>query len=121
VYLIDAAVPPTDPSGSSWDLFGGLPDPYVIVSIPDTGQSARSATIDNTLSPVWDAAVLLGVTAQSLTSGSGISYAMFDEDIGSPDDPIGNCSGVVATSDLDGQPHQACSGQLSLRVRFLPH
>lgn len=50
--LISATVPETDTDGSSWDVPGGLPDPYACVYLDDVKVGCTSESA-NTLSPYW--------------------------------------------------------------------
>src|SRR5262249_40312361 len=76
--------------GSSWDVPGGLPDPYVCLTINGSRKCTRPAP--HPLQPSWTSS-LPAPTAPPLQSGVGVEYR--DEDL-ADDDVI--CTGNQAIS-----------------------
>ena len=101
LVLVAASVPPLNASGSSWDAFSGLPDPYAkVVSTQGASKhEGQTPSLSDTPNPIWNAVVLSGVTAGELKSSVRID--MFDEDV-AVDDTIGGCSLVLTDAMFDG-------------------
>ncbi|MBL4683296.1 MAG: hypothetical protein JKY37_01810 [Nannocystaceae bacterium] len=76
--LLDGEVNPADPMGDAWDLFQGLPDPYVTINI--IGAPVESEFVDNTVFPVWDEVVAQDVTTVQLTAE--LTFTVWDSDFG---------------------------------------
>ena len=70
-----------DPSGSAWDFPGGLPDPFVCLTI--NGTRTCTSTAKDTLMPIWNETV----TGTAIALESGVIVEMWDEDV-SVNDPI---------------------------------
>jgi hypothetical protein len=88
VVVVNGEVAPKKPDDSSWDAFGGLPDPYVVAKVTDplTGDEFEGET-DNgsgTLNPEWNETVLMGITEGVLLNG--ITFEYWDDDLASDDE-----------------------------------
>lgn len=101
LVLVAAAVPSVNASGSAWDAFGGLPDPYakVVSTRGATKHEGQTPALSDTPNPIWNAVVLAGVTAGELKSSVRID--LFDDDV-ALDDTIGGCSLVLTDAQFDG-------------------
>ncbi|RLB45475.1 MAG: hypothetical protein DRJ42_29825 [Deltaproteobacteria bacterium] len=75
ITLVDGDFPPTNDEGDSWDIFSGLPDPTVAVSVDGAGH--RYACSDDTLEPAW-----LEDIDVMLERDSSLEFAFIDEDPG---------------------------------------
>jgi hypothetical protein len=82
VTLVSAQVPATKPDGSSWDPFGGLPDPLVDVELD--GVTYTSTVVSDTLAATWNA-VLCEVP---LHASSTVRVALWDYDPASSNDLV---------------------------------
>jgi hypothetical protein len=84
LVLISGSIPATKPDGKSWDPFNGLPDPFVRVQRIDglVRQNFESATIDNTLAPVWNEIAFGDLSARELLQ-SGYVWEAWDRDLSS--------------------------------------
>ena len=103
------------PSGDSWDGFGGLPDPYVCVTI--AGDRRCTSTVQDTLSPVWNASYP-PVTATALLGGVRVEY--WDEDV-SVSDPICGAGLIPVTEgDLRSGTWGAGCTSGNIEVRLAP-
>lgn len=108
VSVIEGVVPLTDADGDAWDSFGGLPDPYVTMSV--IGQSGETAAIDNELFPEWNELVLTAVNTVQIEGGLEISVvdsdSIFDETIGTcllnTADPVFDASSVISCETEEG-------------------
>lgn len=105
-----------DANGESWDAAGGLPDPFVCLTIGS--QRLCTSTVDDTQSPVWNE-TLHTATATALLAGIGAEY--FDEDA-TVDDPIcGSNTVPVTISNFEQERWGAGCAQgqftVTLRVR----
>ena len=69
-----------NPSGSTWDSAGGLPDPFVCLTINNDRRC--TSAIQNTTKPSWNAS-FPAATATALQSGITIEY--WDEDLSTHD------------------------------------
>lgn len=78
ITVIDGTVALTDPDGDAWDSFNGLPDPYVTMEV--VGTSGETTVFDNSIFPVWNELVLVGVNSTQLEGGLEISVV--DSDLG---------------------------------------
>ena len=90
ITITNGQVSEKDAGGSSWDVPGGLPDPYVCLTI--NGAKKCTSTRSDTLQPSWGYA-FPAATATALQSGVGVEY--MDEDL-ADDDVI--CTGNQAIS-----------------------
>lgn len=95
-----ARVAATKIGGSSWDSFGGDPDPFVNVYCPATSSSvtASTSTVDNSYTPTWTSGECT-MTAAALMS-AGFAFSVYDSDgvLGGADDLIAPKTTVVLTS-----------------------
>jgi hypothetical protein len=119
--IVSAEVPTTDESGGAWDVFGGAPDVYIIVTLGvNTAAEVedRTATIDNQFtlqySPPDGEVVLTNVPASKILDS--IRLQVKDEDVADDD---------LMISIIDNSPPEAVFGgglfQLSVdgfTVRF---
>jgi hypothetical protein len=91
--MVDAEIPPKNLS-IDWDADSSAPDPFVIVNV---GTTYQSAVRDNTYTPVWD--VDLAPSVSTATLMGGIAVEMEDEDI-AIHDAIGSCTYYVSEAEL---------------------
>lgn len=87
VLIVSGQLPETAPTGDNWDPLGGLPDPYIELTLGK--EVVRSATIDTTLDPLWNEVVLTARTTAELTEP--IEYVLYDDDSPLGPDPAGSC------------------------------
>lgn len=73
---IKVQLPTTDPGGSSWDLGGGAPDPYVKVTIDGTDITMTAFAND-----VFTA-MFAGPIDVQLIAGGRVTLTVFDDDVG---------------------------------------
>ena len=78
--MLSADVANLNADNLAWDTFGGLPDPYIILTATDfidtfRGQSAYDA---DTTSPVWGENVLTAVPAEALQAS--LTIRVMDSD-----------------------------------------
>ena len=124
-YAYSAVLPMTKPSGGSWDLFGGLPDPYVIVY--SSGTHAQTTALTDTTTPTWNQVTLKNVKASQYLSS--MSFNVWDQDLGfgDSDDLMGGCAMTVYQANFDGRlyywtcPQTATQGAVRITGRFLKH
>jgi hypothetical protein len=82
-----------DPGGAAWDFPGGLPDPFVCLTI--NGVHKCTSTANDTLMPVWNEQF----TGTAIALESGVVVEIWDEDV-STNDPI--CStGTVSVAEAN--------------------
>lgn len=117
VTVTSGTVAERDPSGAAWDLFGGLPDPFVCLSAGGNTKCTRA--IGDTLMPTWNE-WLLTVSPEALQAGLSVQY--WDADIDA-NDLI--CSEVFAIRQQDlarGSARLGCpsNGPDSFVVQFTP-
>jgi hypothetical protein len=151
VLVLDATLPPLTAAGYSWDLLGGLPDPYVVAAGCDAGTwdpafqagpdpacapRGTSTYYTDTLAPQWtNTTVLSALDARHLRL---VGFAIFDRDT-TTDDLIATCILEVRPTDaslaaftryqqiLDGATLEvSCDdatrhGVATLHVQLLPH
>jgi hypothetical protein len=120
-FVSSASLPPTTKRGFAWDLFGGLPDPY-LRAFSSEGASTHNGptpTLNDTLSPAWGVAPLRGIRASELISNTFID--IWDSDATS-DDLIGGCRIPISTANFDGRLYSYTCGATpdynELRVVF---
>jgi len=125
ILVIRGIVPVTDSSGDPWDSFGGLPDPYVEVTVrdPDTMMDTTDVTTtqDNTTTPVWNEAVLTGVAARDILEHFDLT--IFDDDI-IDSTTIGSClplHGGLFTGDPITVDCTIAGDPVSLSFRLRPN
>jgi hypothetical protein len=66
--------PSADSMGASWDEAGGLPDPYVELTI--NGTMYRTPTITDSAAPAWSYAT----PAIAIAAGSAVRIGVYDDD-----------------------------------------
>lgn len=106
ITVTSGTISTTDPTGSSWDSFGGAPDPFVCLTI--AGQRSCTATIQDSFTPAWNE-VFPAATATALLSG--VTVEIVDSDIASNDEICR--PGLVAIGEptfLAGSFAAGCSG-----------
>lgn len=109
-----ATIPQFDPAGDPWDVPGGLPDPYAVITLNGVALG-MTATVQDTLTPAWNQ----GTNPTNVPAGSTIRVDVFDEDI-AEDDGIVACVLMPVTADQLHAGMVTCSGQLgSVTVGFL--
>ncbi len=87
VVMLSADIAPTKPNGSGWDFFTSLPEVFVRAATPDGMGDyvvGQSATIPETLTPIWNETILAGVTTEALQTV--LAFYMLDEDDSFDDD-----------------------------------
>ncbi|MBL4775592.1 MAG: hypothetical protein JKY87_06015 [Mariprofundus sp.] len=81
LVVLNATVAPTNASMVDWDAFGGLPDPYVRITID--GETQETAEVGDTLLPAWNETIFDGLTVETLQDSWSVSMvdadAVFDE------------------------------------------
>lgn len=80
IRVLGGTISQRGPDGSTWDAFGGAPDPYVCVTIG--GARTCTPAIPDSFTPVWNQD-LPPATANTLRAG--ISVATYEEDVASND------------------------------------
>jgi hypothetical protein len=101
-FVSSAALPSTTKGGSAWDLFGGLPDPYLraFSSEGASTHNGQTPTRNDTVSPAYGVAPLRGIRASELISNTFVD--VWDEDFDF-DDLIGGCRIPISTGNFDGR------------------
>lgn len=94
IVIENAEVPERREDGSSWGTFGGLPDPYVRVTVDLDGPDEREGeteSVDDATFAVYDGEVVLeGVPAEHLTEPGSVLFewindnTFFDETMSLP-------------------------------------
>ena len=69
-----------DPNGDAWDFPGGLPDPFVCLTI--NGVAKCTSAVADTTKPVWNQAF---PAATALALQTGVTVEIIDEDLSSND------------------------------------
>lgn len=99
--IVSGTVSDRTPAGLAWDAFGGLPDPYVCITVRGFGQRCTDPRPD-TLAPVWShdvvSAIMTGPTTADLLVGIDAIYA--DEDSVVDDDICGSSTIVPTAEDF---------------------
>ena len=80
------------PNGSAWDSVGGLPDPFVCLTI--NGNRGCTVAVQNTTKPTWNGA-FPKATATALQTGVKVEY--LDEDL-SINDEICNATTIAISA-----------------------
>lgn len=80
-----AQIASTKTTGDAWDVFGGAPDPFVIID------TRRTTTVSDSFTPVWNEGATY--TAATLL-GQGVTVEVLDED-SAANDSIGGPSKVT--------------------------
>lgn len=102
LVLVSAKIPATNKSASAWDLAGGLPDPYVIVTLG--ARTSQSPFAADTATPTWNFVALTAVPARELKAP--VTLAFWDDDL-TTDDFIGGCTTAFTDAVFDGALHTA--------------
>lgn len=92
--VLSAQVSDKNTEGKSWDVFNGKPDVFagvVVGSEPDE-INARTSTLDNTFTPVWNQMIREDVTADRFLDH--LFVVVKDSDVGS-DQLIGQCAAAI--------------------------
>lgn len=110
IVAVSATVPQRDPNGESWDVPGGLPDPYAVISLNGTTLGTTTA-VQDTLTPAWNQ----GTQPTAIPAGSTIRVDLYDEDIAA-DDGIVACVLAPVTADHLHAAAFTCSGALGTVV-----
>jgi len=125
-YVSFAVLPETTVDGSSWDVLGGLPDPY-LVAYSSEGSSMHSGETqvqNDTTFPFWAETPLRGVKASELLNF--LAFDVWDSDVDF-DDLIGGCQIPVKPEHFDGSlrdytcPPTPRAGEVKLYYRIRPH
>jgi hypothetical protein len=80
VYISFAVVPDKNKSGSSWDVLGGAPDPYLIVYTSEgtSSHSGQTSVLTDTTFPFWAETPVTGVKASELLANTSIEVCDSD-------------------------------------------
>lgn len=102
-----------DPNGSNWDTLGGLPDPYVCLTL--NGQQICTPVAPDTLHPVWNF-TFPEVSARMLQAGVLSVFA--DDDIGNDDRLCGDATLAFTTAQfVAGAGSWGCTSAWSFTLR----
>jgi hypothetical protein len=122
VVAVDGTLPDRNAGGSSWDSFGGLPDPFVELWAGSGASeiTASSTSVDNTVFPAWIETVLSDVPASALLSRFEAEVRDSDFDA---DDSFGVCTIALDESYLPSTftatcPADTAAGRAGWMVRF---
>jgi hypothetical protein len=92
VVIVNAEVPERDQNGNAWDPFGGLPDPYVVMTAglgTSDERTDRTPHVNNTTFADFDNHVVLeDVRADLLTGAGRVLFVWMDRDCCSSDDQM---------------------------------
>ncbi|MDF1563689.1 MAG: C2 domain-containing protein [Deltaproteobacteria bacterium] len=114
VTVTNGTLPERDPNGSAWDAAGGLPDPYVCLTV---GTSPRwcTSTKQDTLNPVWNES---SGTAYLWSALGDVRIEVFDEDL--TDSEAVSSGSIPLQPQTSGQsatiPVTWTGGQVTLRI-----
>lgn len=103
IVAYEAIVPQFKPDGSTWDAFGGAPDPFAVLSLNGT-VLGQTSTIQDTFTPRWNEYVSAVIPA-----GSTLRVDLWDEDV-SADDAILSCAASPLTADALHVGRIRCAG-----------
>ncbi|MFK7987104.1 MAG: C2 domain-containing protein [Sandaracinaceae bacterium] len=101
VWVERASFPTRDANGTTWDVTGNpLPDVRATLEAEDFGSPVEgsTATIDNTVSPIWDERVLRNIDVDDLMRG--IQITVVDVDTLSFNDTILLCNYAPTNEDF---------------------
>lgn len=117
VTVTSGTVAERDGSGAAWDPFGGLPEPFVCLTV--AGNTKCTQSIRDTLMPAWNETVLVA-SSEALRGGMTIQY--WDADLDA-NDLI--CEGFFLIEQQDiarGAVRLGCppNGPNSFVVQFTP-
>lgn len=122
VVAVQGTVPERNASGSAWDPFGGMPDPFLVAIVGEGAAQVRGETANqsNTIEPVWLETVLSDVPASDLLAGLTVELRDADPDA---DDSIGTCvitlDATYFPSTFDATcPADAAAGRAGWDVRM---
>ena len=109
-------------SGQPWDAAGGLPDPFVKITINGT-LIGMTSTKQDTLTPAWNEEF---TTAVNIPAGSTLLVDVEDSDL-TVNDPMFSCQGTITADYLriHGSPYIVCPGfgplaAAQVRFYFMP-
>ena len=106
VRVRSVSVTAHDAGGSSWDIMGGAPDPYVVVtSIPQGRELARTPAVDDNREARFD----LWLPATLRREDFPLRFAVYDEDVAGDE--------VVGSADLEASQIPATESSITLDVR----
>lgn len=113
--VLTATIPAVNKSGSAWEFFGDPPDPYLkAFSVQGTTSEAQTATLNDTLTPSFNAATLKGIRASQYIAN--LSFELWDSDVDF-DDFIGGCALGIVAGDFDGAVHSRTCTETGSSVR----
>ncbi len=120
IEVLNATVSATDVNNAPWDSFGTLPDPFVRIAFSTFDSTTE--TIDDTITPVWNATLFENVPTASLV-GKLFTMIVYDDDVGPINDTIDGCYATLTQADLARGDYQAIclSGNIEmsrLNLRF---
>lgn len=93
-------------SGGNWDMFGGAPDPYVVItSIPRGTEVHRTRVIDDTLEATFDHWLPRAVRLSDLP----LRFVVYDEDVAGDE--------VIGAADLEASRVTSQTTELTLDLR----
>lgn len=96
-----------DAMGDPWDSVGGLPDPFVKVTI--NGMEVRSTTAkQDTTMPVWNECV-----SAIIAAGTSFAITAFDEDVASNDEMFGCTNNPLTAATIRLRTLMCSSGAAS--------
>lgn len=84
VSVVKAIIKPKNSKKKNWDMMGGKPDPYAIITIGK--HTIKTKHVKDTLMPTWKTTKIL-----HLTGDEKVTYKVFDRDL-QKDDMIASCS-----------------------------
>jgi len=93
--VVSGTVTQNDPTGQTWDAAGGLPDPFVCLTIG--GTRTCTTTAQDTLTPKWNFAFPV---AKVSSLEAGIVVEIWDEDLTSNDPICGKGTVPFAAANL---------------------
>jgi hypothetical protein len=113
LVVVDGVVSTHDSSGSTWDALGGLPDPFVCLTV--NGITKCTVPRQDTTNPSWNSTLFHGVGAGSLIGG--MYFELYDEDVTSDDTMCWGNSTVDEPSFYSGSFRIECSS-INSHVNF---
>jgi hypothetical protein len=114
VEAVDGMVLERKSDGSNWDPFGGLPDPFVCVTIASDREC--SASVSDTLSPVWNFRHPMTATTSELQAG--VRFEVSDSDPTSANDVIGDVMAMAPDNAFVDPVWNVIVGRANVRVRL---
>ncbi len=106
VQLRSASIANQTPSGSSWDMVGGDPDPYVVViSIPHQRELDRSPAVDDTREVRFDRVLPGAIRVEDFP----IRFLVYDEDVTSDE--------LIGVADVEASALRPAETELVLPLR----